>query len=379
MNEQTGDDQAFEALSQESRVARTARMLDEKTSLQENQRTDIIERFFRFIEEYGYTQNAVARELNISSTTISDVLRRKWTGHSGDAHLAKIHNWMELTARRQNIVGKRKFVEHSVATEILQVAGIVAETCKMGAVFGPAQIGKSMTLEAIRGDQRFGDPVLIRVDESMLRPFALCRAIASRFDLSVNGTFDTVFRRVVTRLTGTKRMLMFDEVERVHYETLELIRDLHDQTDCPVLLCGKPKIFAKLGLRQIGDFSEVTDQLSSRIIIHRDLTLRTRGKKPQPLFSLDDIRKLIHRGDVKLHVAPDAVKWLQMRASTLGTGGLGRALACFYLACKVAFVQDADTITAQNLEDVADMTMGDEDAQRVAQVVAESSGIRRVV
>ena len=156
---------------------------------------------------------------------------------------------------------------------------------------------------------------------------------------------------------------------------------------------GKPKIFAKLGLRQIGDFSEVTDQLSSRIIMHRDLTLRTRGKKPQPLFSLDDIRKLIHRADVKLHVAPDAVKWLQMRASTpsrlrarLGTGGLGRALACFYsfeaqdmLACKVAFVQDADTITAENLEDVADMTMGDEDAQRVAEVVAESSGIRRVV
>ena len=42
--------------------------------------------------------------------------------------------------------------------------------------------------------------------------------------------------------------------------------------------------------------------------MHRDLTLRTRGKKPQPLFSLDDIRKLIRRGDVKLHVAPDAVK-----------------------------------------------------------------------
>jgi hypothetical protein len=28
---------------------------------------------------------------------------------------------------------------------------------------------------------------------------------------------------------------------------------------------------------------------------------------------------------------------------------------------------------------VTDMTMGDEDAQRVAEIVAESSGIRRVV
>ena len=122
-----------------------------------------------------------------------------------------------------------------------------------------------------------------------------------------------------------------------------------------------------------------TDQLAARIIIHRDLTARARGKKPQPLFSLDDIRKLIHQGDLKLHVTPEAVKWLQMRACTLGAGGLGRSLACFYLACKLAFVQNADTITAQHLEEVADLTMGDEDAQRVAEVVAESSGIRRVV
>ena len=95
------------------------------------------------------------------------------------------------------------------------------------------------------------------------------------------------------------------------------------------------------------------------------------------LVSLDDIRKLIHRADVKLHVAPDAVKWLQMRACTLGAGGLGRALACFYLACKLAFVQNADAITAQHLEDVADLTMGDEDAQRVAEVVGSGSRLGR--
>jgi hypothetical protein len=82
---------------------------------------------------------------------------------------------------------------------------------------------------------------------------------------------------------------------------------------------------------------------------------------------------------LKLHVSPDAVKWLQMRASTLGTGGLGNALVCLYLSIKLALAQNLDAVTAQQLEDVADLTMGHEDAQRVAEVVAESSGIRRVV
>jgi DNA transposition AAA+ family ATPase len=320
----------------------------------------------------------VARGAGIGKTTISEVLRLQYAGKTSDLHLVRLHNWLELAARRENLIRKRKYVEHSVATDILHVAGIVAETCKIGVVWGPSHIGKSMTLQAIEGDQRFGDPVYLRVDEAMCRPFALCRAVASRFDLSTHGTFDVVFHRVVNRLAGTKRMLMFDEVERVEYRALELIRDLHDLTGCPVLLCGKPAIYEKLGFRHLGDYSEVTDQLAARIVIRRDLTERTRGRNPRPLFTLEDVRKLIHSTDLKLHVPPDAMKWLQMRASSLGTGGLGNALACFYLAYRLAFAQNLEAITTETLESVADLTMGHEDAQRVAEVVADA-GIRRVV
>mgnify|MGYP001613893057 CR=1 FL=1 len=80
-----------------------------------------------------------------------------------------------------------------------------------------------------------------------------------------------------------------------------------------------------------------------------------------------------------MHVAPDAVKWLQGRACTLGTGGIGIAIACLYLAYRLPFVQGMETITADQLENVADMTIGHEDSARVAEVVAESSGMRRVV
>ena len=375
----TDNERAFDLLSTEGRVARTARMLAEDQALKPNQRKDIAERVLKFIEEHGLTQAAVAREVGISTTTISEVLRLRYRGKTSDRQLVTLHNWLELAARRENIVRSRTFVETSIARDILHVAGIVAETCKIGVVFGPAQLGKSFTLQAIEGDQRFGDPVLIRVDESLLRPLPLCRALATRFELSAHGTFDRVFHRVVKRLEGTKRMLMFDEVERVHYKTLEMIRDLHDQTGCPVLLCGKPLVYAKLGFRRAGDFSEVTDQLAARIVVRRDLTERSRGDKPQPLFSIDDIRKLIQQSQLKLHVTPDAEKWLQGRASTLGMGGIGKALVCLYLAYKLCFVKGDNAITARHLEDVEDLAMGHEDAERVAEVVAESSGMKRVV
>ncbi len=166
-----------------------------------------------------------------------------------------------------------------------------------------------------------------------------------------------------------------EEIERVHY-----------QTGCPVLLCGKPAIYAKLGFREVGGFSEVTDQLASRIVIRRNLTEHTRCRcgEPDPkkcicnierLFSIEDIRKLVKQSNLKLHVSKGAEKWLQSRASTLGMGGIGKALVALYLA----FVKGDAEITAQHLEDVDDLSMGHEDAERIAEVVAEASGMRRVV
>jgi DNA transposition AAA+ family ATPase len=381
MNEdqQRNSDRAFDMVAAESRIGRSARMLDDQAKLTVNQRVDIIDRVKRFIEASDYTQAAIARELGLSNTTISELMRDRWKGKTGDKHLVSIHNWLELAARRDGIVKSREFVRHSVAREILTVAGVVAETCQIGVIFGPARIGKTFTLRAIEGDQRFGNPVLVTVNESTMRPFALCRSICERLDISTTGTFDAVFRRLCARLTGTKRMLIFDEADLASYPALEMIRQLHDATGCPVLFAGKPKIYEHLGFRKLGEFSESLDQLAGRTAIKRDLTERTRGENGEPLYTRDDIRAMVKQSGLKLHVAPDAEKWLQGRASMLGMGGIGKAMVSLYLAAKIAYAQGDATITAQHLEDVEDLTLGSEDSERIADIAAEASGMRRVV
>ena len=67
-----------------------------------------------------------------------------------------------LTASRRGIVWSRTFVKTNVAKQIIAVAEVVAETLQLGVVWGPARIGKTMTLEALVGAQAYGDPVLIR-------------------------------------------------------------------------------------------------------------------------------------------------------------------------------------------------------------------------
>lgn len=377
-------ERAFELVAEEQRIIRTARMLDEKTKLDENQRKEISERFVRFLKDYpAYNQRAVGQELGISPSSLSEIVRNQWKATNRDAHLIRINNWMELAARRENIVGNRDFVETSVAGEIISVAGIVSETMCIGVVFGPARIGKSMTLKAIEGNIAFGDPVLIEVDGSCKHPLPLCREVASRFpdiELRQHETYNTIFRKLVDRLKGTKRMLMFDEVDLATYSSLEMIRRLHDKTGCPILLSGKPTIYEKLGFRRMGDYAEVTDQLTGRVVLRRDLTERTRDKNnPQPLFSLEDIRKFIKKAKFQIRVTPDAEKWLQDRACGLGLGGIGTAIVCLYLAYKAAYTNGDEEITAEHLEDVDDLVMGREDAARVSELATKTRDIRRVV
>jgi len=354
-------------------------MLNESEKLKPNQRTDIVERLQRFLVDYNYTQAGVAREIGVSSTTISEVLRLRYTGGAMDRHLIRVHNWMELTARRNAIVRSREFVETLVANEILQVARITAETCQMGLVFGPARIGKTFTLKAIEGDQVFGDPVVVTVTEATVRPFALCRAVCERFDVSGDGTFDRVFRRLCNRLTGTKRMLIFDEADLASYPALEMIRQLHDETGCPILFAGKPAVYEHLGLRHLGDFSEKLDQMAGRIVIKRDLTERTRGTNGEPLYSRKDIQNLVRKSGLTIRLSSDAERWLQSRASTLGMGGIGKAMILLYLAFKLAYSTGATSITDSHLEDAETLTLGNEDASRLSEVVAEAKGMKRVV
>jgi DNA transposition AAA+ family ATPase len=378
---QTPEEQAFHYVSEEARLSIQARFLDEEEELTDPQRKDICERVRSFVKAQQLCHSQVSREVGINSTILAQVLAERFHGTTLDRHLARLHNWLELAARRADILGSRSFVETSVAREILSVARVVCDTCKMGVVFGPAQIGKTMTLKAIVGLQSYGDPVLVRVTESTKSPAAFMRSVCDAFDLITGGrTFDRVFLRAVKRLKGTRRMIMVDEAERLNYQALETLRDLHDETGCPVLLAGKPAVYSKLGFRSLGDYSEVTDQLASRLVIRRDLTERTRtGEPPQPLYSLEDVRKLIERSGLKLHVTDDAKRWLQGRAGALGLGGLGTALVKLYLAAKVAYVKGDPAITVAHLESVEGLTTGPEDQQMIDQIAAQGGGLRRVI
>ncbi|GJM25072.1 MAG: hypothetical protein DHS20C16_14870 [Phycisphaerae bacterium] len=375
-----GRKDTFDLIGQDGQIARTARMLTEDETLTNARKHDIVERVKDYAQRNEITLVQIAREIGISQSTVSEVLLRKYSGKA-DKHLRALNNWLELTVRRQNVIQNKKWVDTAVAREIVMVAELASETLCMAAVWGPARIGKSFTLEAIAGSDRLGSPILFRVTESCTKPTPFTRMLCEALELSISVTFDRLQSNIIKRLKGTKRMLMIDEVDRATYKTLELIRDIHDKTGCPILLAGKPTVYQRLGFRDTGDFCEVLDQLSGRIAFRRDLTERTRRRdNPEPLFSLKDIRRLIQISNLDLKVSREAEEWLQDRACMLGMGGFGKAVILLYLSYKLAKTKGDDEINVDHLDAVEELTLGHEDLERVEAKVAESSGtkIRRL-
>jgi DNA transposition AAA+ family ATPase len=370
----------FDLLGQEGQMAKSTRMSQPGEVLSPEKRTEIIARFTEYVKVKGIKRADVCRQIGIESPTLSEILRGvyKVAPETLDAHLRQLNNWVEIDSRRDNLLANRDYVETTIARKIITAAEYVIETCGMGAVWGPARIGKTFTLEAIAREERYGHPLLFRVNAAHASAIRVCRMMCAQLGLAAMSAFDVVYRNLIKHLKGTRKLLMFDEADRCDYKALEFIRDVHDETGCPVLLAGKPTIYQKLGFREMGSFREVTDQLAGRIVIRCDLTEHTRTKngKPRPLYTIDDIRKIIAMGNFKLHVTRDAEDWLQDRASSLGMGGIGRAKSLLFLAAKVAARKGMHELTAQHLAEMEENLIGSEESSDMSKHLSTQEGLQ---
>ncbi|HUU82987.1 MAG TPA: hypothetical protein VM243_05725 [Phycisphaerae bacterium] len=145
---------------------------------------------------------------------------------------------------------------------------------------------------------------------------------------------------------------------------LNTIRQVHDATHAPVLLLGMPALFKNLQQARADDSKGA--MLFSRIGIKRDLTerCRTDGDHGEPLYSVEDIRKVFGRS--KLRIASDAVRWLHALANLPDCGHLRSCNNAVRLAAHVAQQSGQDEITLTLLLQISRLLIGTEGARQLA-------------
>lgn len=325
------------------------------------------------------TLTAIARAIGESISAVSQVLTYKYpagksTGYTRrDAILRKLDGFQAQHAARKSAPQRGPIAWTRVAEELRAVAQTAAFLDVMGAAFGPAGIGKTMTLQALA--QTMPGSVLLTVDDSSRTVPSFFRKLCDLLKLRTAGRRVGMRDLIVQALIGTKRLLIVDEAHLAGLDVLNAARQLYDETGCPVLLVGLPALGRMLKSGRNDDARGAT--LYSRIGICRDLMERTRsgGHPGEPLYSAQDIREVFARS--ALRIAPDGLRWLEDLANVPDSGGLRSATNALRLAAQ-ALRKTAEPdrpIDSAILEQAARLLHGIERAEQISTLVKQRRAV----
>lgn len=145
---------------------------------------------------------------------------------------------------------KNVFIETSRVMAFREAANVVSDTEKgqpgLMLAWGKAGRGKTECAKeyAIRNEKA----VHIRVFEDWT-PMAMLASICEELNGMRPGRMDISKRAIIEELDDSKRMLLIDEADRLNIKNIEHLRDIHDETGCPIVLIGEPSIYAQIKAR----------------------------------------------------------------------------------------------------------------------------------
>jgi len=310
-------------LRDEDRVLIAAWALPNEGAISDGQRRAAMDNFTDYLKRNGVKVADVARSLGtLREFTIRDLQAGIWPADADD-QVRKLNLWIEQHARTKAARPGEPFVSTKVAQTMLAIAKLVRENGTMGLAIGPAGIGKSRCAQAIH--ETYVGSVYLRVNEAYRSPRAFLLGLAEKLGVRQTAWHrmsSCVQERVTATLTGSDRLLIIDEAHKLKDQTLEVLRDLHDEAGVPILLvCVKD-----LHDRILKTVNPDGGQLYSRFDIVQHLSqgqdVYSGGKA---LFTVEDIKQLYQVTPIRL--SPDATRYLQDVANQLGHGSLRRCRA----------------------------------------------------
>jgi DNA transposition AAA+ family ATPase len=346
-------DELSDLMHGEDRVLTAAWMLPADGPLSDEQRRDAMENFVRYIKMHLVQVFEVARQVGKPTAAI---IRELMGGHyraEADESIRRLNMWIEQDARRRASTPQTTFVETKVAKDLFAVARIVREQSTMGMAVGASGIGKTHCAIALR--DKFVGAVYVRVMRGSHTASGLLSAIAGALDVRIAGAAwsrkrRTQLERVIETLADSGRLVIIDEAHKLSNDAIELLRDIHDTTACPMLLLATKDLHDRIVQDADPDHGQVYSRFG--VVVHFALGHDT-GSGGKPLYSIDDIRALYN--EPQLRLATDAARYLTDLSNRLGEGSLRRCKALVVNAARRArhrqglLETDAVTVTADDL------------------------------
>lgn len=360
-------------------IRRVSRMIPAEGVLDEQTRVRVISNVSIYLREHpDLTNAALAKRLGVSQAYISRILSGQHTGiaeETIDAIVRGLNNAIEEHANREQRDAEFLNAVHatSVATRLRTIAENLRTIGAVGCAYGPAGIGKSLCAQALQAEDRLRT-IYVCIRRGNKTVSSLVRSLydAARSGRTVSApSYDLL----ANELRGSRRLLIIDQAHRLTPSALELVFDLHDECQVPVLLLATVQIVAKISADADPFFGQISSRVACRRNLLPEITSGSHRGRPKQWISVADIRAIFRHAELKLH--PDAAKRLRDIAN-YEIGHLRRAMWVFQWAAEIAKVAKHAEINVDDvqraLKQVDDEALDDAfalvDAQRRRQVAA---------
>ena len=345
-------------VGQDARTRKVSRMMPATGCLPPVVQAEIRAALEAHMKTAGLSQADVAEAIGMSATYVNNLLTEAASlpPATRDRMWRDINNWLEREERARAAQRPEEFVRITVAPLLFALCEQLSERADMALAFGPAGVGKTISIEAIVGE--IPTAVAIRAGHETRTNIKLVNVLyaalsSARRRPKFRPTLDDVISKLVLPAkVATRALVIIDQAHELHPSAYKLLMEIHDRANCSILLVGTVDL---KGVASTDDSPEF-GQLSSRIGMRIDLApgigaVLPRGKRATKAFvTVADIRKLFAYSKLKLH--PDAARMLALVASNY-RGTVRRAKRLFYWAERAATRAHSDTISVQHLETAA--------------------------
>lgn len=222
--------------------------------------------------EQEWSWDEVARRTDVSSTTLYRVWTDKYRDTKGDRvpvdKLAeKVARFKRIWEARKDIPSGDVFIPTSVWERVDWLCRRAFDRQKIGLIYGESQIGKTTCAKEHTRRNNHGQTHYVEMPPAAGVQL-MTKTIAKALHVSAKTSFESLIEDVVDALDENK-LLIIDEVHRVFttyqkasvMRCLDVLRYIHDQTKCGMVLCGTNVFRDQL---KEGEFFQYLKQLRRR-------------------------------------------------------------------------------------------------------------------
>jgi DNA transposition AAA+ family ATPase len=268
-------------------------------------------------------QTEVSRHISKSTTTYSLFLSGTYTGDV-DKVASAVDRYLSVYDLQHKAGASPVFVETSIAAEIEKALLAGRVTRKVVVISTDSGVGASLALKH-HEERNKESTLLVSCSPATNTKWGILGAMLRRLGMDANPRLSLAFDEVVEALRGSGKILIFDESHFLVQEVVDVLRCLHDQTGCALVLVGNESThqgrFRENPSGTKGMKSVAHMQFKRRII--KALRIKTSDITPKDLVLV--VGQLLPPAVVK-----ETIQRLLTEAVT--NGGIGRVVAIVQLA-----------------------------------------------